>query len=160
MNENYTASVTNRMDQSKLSFWLEPFGIYTWKAELQETHIFGSLLNRTMARYLGCFTLSQNFGKFRSKRKWNGSAQVEIFRSKWFTHQRWSSLTGGSGWPKLVVPFPKILVSSPTLLSSSQNCSRNANGRLFQPKNAVPFSFDNSAGMVCNWLVWKNWKHP
>ena len=28
--------------------------------------------------------------KFRSKRKWNGSAQVEIFRSKW------SSLTGRS----------------------------------------------------------------
>lgn len=39
----YTARVTHRMDQSKLSFRLEPFSIYTRKAEFQETH---------MARYI------------------------------------------------------------------------------------------------------------
>ena len=33
----------------------------------------------------GCFPLCQNFRKFRSKRKWNGLAQVEIFRLKWST---------------------------------------------------------------------------
>ena len=39
------------------------------------------------------------------------------------------------GWsgpvrPKLPVPFPKIFVFSPTLLSSNQNFGRNANGSL------------------------------
>ena len=33
----------------------------------------------------GCFPLCQNFRKFRSKRKWYGLVQVEIFRSKWST---------------------------------------------------------------------------
>ena len=75
--------------------------------------------------------LCQNFRKFRSKRKWNGSIQVEIFRSKW------STSTGGPLWPvgpvqpKLPVPFPKILVSSPTLLTSSQTFGRNVNGAWF-----------------------------
>ena len=45
------------------------------------------------SRNLGYFPLCQNFRKFRSKRKWNGSAQVKIFRSK----RRWSPLTGRSG---------------------------------------------------------------
>lgn len=47
--------------------------------------------------------------------------------------------------PKITVQFPKILVSSPTLLSSNQNFGRSANGSLrfdffFQPNNVVTFS--------------------
>ena len=42
--------------------------------------------------------------------------------------QRWSSWTVGPVRPKLPVPFPKIFVFSPTLLSSNQNFGRNANG--------------------------------
>ena len=44
---------------------------------------------------------------------------------------------------KLAVPFPKILVSSPTLLSSNQNFGRSSNGSVrffFQSNNVVTFS--------------------
>ena len=71
------------------------------------------------------------------------TGHVEIFRSKWST----------SRGPKLAVPLPKIIVSSRTLLSSSQNFGRNVNGSLDSIRNFVStekrrsiFSLDNSTG--------------
>ena len=61
----------------------------------------------------GCFPLCQNFGKFRSKRKWNGSVLVEIFRSKWFTSRGGPLWLVGPFWPKIAVPFSEISVCSP-----------------------------------------------
>ena len=67
--------------------------------------------------------------------------------------QRWSSLTVRSGGPKLAVPwFQKILVYSPTLPNSNQNCGRNVNEllrleTLIQLSNVVPFTpHDDSTG--------------
>ena len=45
---------------------------------------------------------------------------IEIFPVKMVHLQRWSSWTAGPVRPKLPVPFPKIFVFSPTLLSSNQ----------------------------------------
>ena len=100
---------------------------------------------------VGCFPLCQNCWNFRStpRNKWNASAQVEIFRSKW------SISRDGPLWPFGPVdrnlPF-QILVYSPTLPNSNQNCGRNANEllrleTLVQLSNVVPFSpHDDSTG--------------
>ena len=51
----------------------------------------------------------------------------------------------GPARPKIAIPFSKVLVSSPTLLSSSQNLGRNVNGSLDSIGN-FPFSLDNPTG--------------
>ena len=68
------------------------------------------------------------FLKFRSRNRWDALVCVEIFPVKMVHLQRWSSCTAGPVRPKLPVPFLKIFVFSPTLLSSNQNFGRNANG--------------------------------
>ena len=86
------------------------------------------------------------------------------FRSKWSTSRGGPLWPVGPVRPKLAVPFPKILVSSPTLLDSSQNFGRNVNGSLdstetlFQLKNVFP-DFLLIIPLVSNWLVWQNGKH-
>ena len=54
---------------------------------------WGTSRSLTKPGHFGCFSLCQNFRKFRTKRKWNGSARVEIFRSKRSTSR------GGHLWP-------------------------------------------------------------
>ena len=61
----------------------------------------------------GCLPLCQNFRKFRSKRKWNGLAQVEIFLLKWSTSRGGPLWLVGPDQPKIAVPFSEIVVSSP-----------------------------------------------
>ena len=74
--------------------------------------------------------------KFRSRNKWNALIRVEILRSKWSTTPE--VVTGRSvRQPKLTVPFPKILVSSPASVISKQNFGRNANGRFDLIENCV-----------------------
>lgn len=89
----------------------------------------------------GGFSCVSNFGgfwvlsitlkirKFRSKNKWNALIRVEILRSKWSTTPE--VVTGRSvRQPKLTVPFPKILVSSPASLIRKQSFGRNADGSI------------------------------
>ena len=99
----------------------------------------------------GCFPLCQNFRKCWSRNKWNALVRVEIFRPKW------STCRGGPLWPvspirqKRALPFPQILVSSPTLLSSSFVWKVNESldsiwNFVSTEKCTVPFSLDNSSG--------------
>ena len=107
-----------------------------------------------------------NFSEFsvNSKKEMERSGPRGNFPVKVIHLQRWSSLTVRSGGPKIDVPwFKKILVSSPTLPNSNQNCGRNANEllrfeTLIQLSNVVPFSLDNSTGFWMFGLA--KWKAP
>ena len=66
--------------------------------------------------YSGCFLLCQNFRKFRSKRKWNGSDKAEIFRSKWSTSRGGPLWPDGPARPKIDVHFQKFSFAVPLLL--------------------------------------------
>ena len=74
------------------------------------------------------FPLCQNFRKFRSKRKWNCSAQVEIFRSKESTSR------GGPLWPvglvrtKLPFHFQKFSFPVPLRLVTTHSIVKMADG--------------------------------
>ena len=80
-------------------------------------------------RLIGCFLLCENVRKFRSKRKWNGSAQVEIFRSKCMVHlQRWSSLTGRSSPTENCGSIFRIVCSPAPARHHNQNGGFGADG--------------------------------
>ena len=76
-------------------------------------------------------------------------------------HSNWELLHVICLWPvgplrpKLAVSFPKILVSSPTLLSSSKNFGWKL---CFNWK--MSFHFLLIIPLVSNWLVWQNGKAP
>ena len=93
-------------------------------------------------------TVDKINGRFRSVWKFSGQSGPVTFR-------------GGPLWqvgliqPKLVVQFPKILVSSPTLLSSNQSFGHKANGIA---SIRLKILIDNSNGF---WLFGlAKWKHP
>ena len=79
--------------------------------------------------------------------------------------QRWSSLTGRSGLTKPYLSFPKIIVSSPTLLSSSQRSVEIPMDRFDSIGNSVSklsmfFHFLLIIPLVSDCLVWRNGKQP
>ena len=79
--------------------------------------------------------------------------------------QRWSSLTGRSGLTKPCRSFPKIIVSSPTWLSSSQRSVEIPMDRFdsignFVSKLSMFFHFLLIIPLVSNCLVWRNGKQP
>ena len=64
----------------------------------------------------------------------------------------------GGGANVVVHLIPKIIVSSPTLLSSSANLGQNVNRLIRQ--QTLSFHFLLKTPLVSNWLVWQNGKHP
>ena len=79
--------------------------------------------------------------------------------------QRWSSLTGRSGLTKPCRSFPKIIVSSPTLLSSSRRSVEIPMDRFdsignFVSKLSMFVDFLLIIPLVSDCLVWRNGKQP
>ena len=64
-----------------------------WFGEVFVISFISQRMKRSKHGLFGCFPLCQSFRKFRSKSKWNGSAKVEILRSKRSTSR------GGLLWP-------------------------------------------------------------
>ena len=54
--------------------------------------------------------------------------------------------------------IPKIIVSGPTLLSSSANLGQHENRLIRQ--QTLSFHFLLITPLVFNWLIWQNGKHP
>ena len=73
-------------------------------------------------------------------------------------------MTGRSAPSETYRSISKILVSSPTLLRSSQNFRENVNGSLdalgnfVSTENVVP-DFLLIIPLVSDWFVWQNGKH-
>ena len=114
-----TAVVVKRAkSQNKLHVFVNYFTVSLWGVFLFSN--FGGFW---------VLSITLKIRKFRSRNKWNALIRVEILRSKWSTTPE--VVTGRSvRQPKLTVPFPKILVSSPASVISKQNFGRNANGSL------------------------------
>ena len=95
--------------------------------------MFRRQLNWTLVQdLLGYFPLCQNFRKFRSKRKWNGSVQVEIFRSKWSTSRNGPLWPVGPARPKNAVHFQKFSFPVPLQLVTTVKMADGSDASVYE----------------------------